>query len=90
MFRLASPRLVEDQPRKKSKEEIEAEKNAPVPIRVVEVEFFVNNTFATVGGLGDSAILRGRWSIIGDKRDQLWMQVLRFGFGRSVSGSVYR
>eukprot|EP00978_Attheya_sp_CCMP212_P016974 scaffold44896_cov53-Attheya_sp.AAC.2 len=39
----------QDQPRKKSKEEIEAEKNALVPIRVV----------------------------------------LRFGFGRSVSGSVY-
>ena len=58
-------------------------------IRVMEVKFFANNTFATVAGLGDS-ILRGKYNIIGEKRDQLWMQVLRFGFGRSVSGSVYR
>lgn len=27
--------------------------------------------------------------MIGKKCDQIWMQVLRFGFGRSVSGSVY-
>lgn len=26
---------------------------------------------------------------VGDKRDQLWMEVLRFGFGRDVSGSTF-
>jgi hypothetical protein len=39
-------------------------------------------------GLGDT-ILRGKWSIIGEERDQLWMTVYRFGFGRSVSGSTF-
>ena len=58
-------------------------------IRVMEVKFFANNTFATVAGLGGN-ILRGKFDIIGHDRDQLWMQVWRFGFGRSVSGSVYR
>ena len=58
-------------------------------IRVMEVKFFANNTFATVAGLGGN-ILRGKFDIIGQDRDQLWMQVWRFGFGRSVSGSVYR
>jgi hypothetical protein len=60
-----------------------------VNIRVIEVAFFSNNTFASVSGLGDN-ILRGKFHIVGDKRDHLWMQVWRFGFGRSVSGSVYR
>jgi hypothetical protein len=58
-------------------------------IRVMEVKFFANNTFATTGGLGE-AILRGKFDIIGQDRDQLWMQIWRFGFGRSVSGSVFR
>jgi len=64
---------------------------------------FENNTFATTCGLGmtsreekdedapdNSIVLRGKYHIIGENRDQLWMQILRFGFGRSVSGSVYR
>jgi hypothetical protein len=53
------------------------------------VEFFQNNTFATIAGMGASTILRGKFNVIGDKKDQLWMQIWRFGFGRSVSGSVY-
>jgi hypothetical protein len=56
---------------------------------LLQVEFFQNNTFATIGGMGASTILRGKFYIIGDKKDQLWMQIWRFGFGRSVSGSVY-
>jgi hypothetical protein len=40
-------------------------------------------------GMGSSTILRGKFYVIGDNKDQLWMQVWRFGFGRSVSGSVY-
>jgi hypothetical protein len=55
----------------------------------LQVEFFQNNTFATIGGMGASTILRGKFYVIGDKKDQLWMQIWRFGFGRSVSGSVY-
>ena len=39
-------------------------------------------------GLGDT-ILRGKWSIVGEKRDQFWMKVWRFGFGRAVSGSTF-
>ena len=58
-------------------------------MQVMAVELFVNNTFSTVFGLGSSTILRGKWNIIGDKRDQLWMMVSRFGFGRSVSGSTF-
>ncbi len=58
-------------------------------IRVLEVKFFANNTFATIGGMGGSAILRGRFSVIGREKDHIWMQVIRFGFGRSVSGSVF-
>jgi len=46
-------------------------------------------TFSTLGGLGDAKILRGKWNLIGENRDQLWMQVSRFGFGRGVSGSTY-
>ena len=49
-----------------------------------------NNTFSTIAGLGDTTILRGNFNVIGDKRDQVWMQSLRFGFGRKVSGSTYR
>jgi len=81
-------KYVEDPPSKKAKREAEEAENRAVNIRVMEVRFFANNTFATVGGLGDS-ILRGKYHIVGNDRDQLWMQVWRFGFGRSVSGSVY-
>ena len=66
----------------------ERQKDAPIPIKTFEVDLFANNTFQTVTGLGDT-ILRGKWSIIGEKRDQLWMKVWRFGFGRSVSGSTF-
>eukprot|EP01083_Nonionella_stella_P046315 124003_1 len=55
----------------------------------MSVELHANNTFSTLGGLGESTIFRGKWSIIGEKRDQLWMMVYRFGFGRSVSGSTF-
>lgn len=83
-----NPSLSEDPPSKKAQKRAEEDENRPVNIRVIEVAFFANNTFATVSGLGDN-ILRGKFHIIGDDRDQLWMQVWRFGFGRSVSGSVY-
>lgn len=60
----------------------------PTNIRVMQVRFFANNTFSTVAGLGES-ILRGKYDVIGAQKDQLWMRVSRFGFGRAVSGSVY-
>lgn len=82
-------KYVEDAPSQKAKKQAEEEENRPVNIRVMEVMFFANNTFATVGGLGEATVLRGKYHIIGHDRDQLWMQVWRFGFGRSVSGSVY-
>jgi hypothetical protein len=83
---------LEDPPKKSKKQQEEEETNLPVySIAVMEVMFFANNTFASVGGLeGSGVILRGKFDIIGKERDQLWMQVLLFGFGRSVSGSVYR
>lgn len=68
-------------------EEEEAQRMAN--IRVMQVRFFANNTFSTVAGMGQDVILRGKFDVIGQERDQLWMQVWRFGFGRSVSGSVY-
>lgn len=82
-------KMVEDKNPKKGMEEEEAELNTPMPIRCMEVELFANNTFTTHAGLGSSLILRGKWYVIGNNRDQLWMQVWRFGFGRSVSGSTY-
>eukprot|EP00578_Thalassiosira_sp_NH16_P013150 CAMPEP_0181123688 /NCGR_PEP_ID=MMETSP1071-20121207/26047_1 /TAXON_ID=35127 /ORGANISM="Thalassiosira sp., Strain NH16" /LENGTH=394 /DNA_ID=CAMNT_0023208875 /DNA_START=44 /DNA_END=1226 /DNA_ORIENTATION=- len=69
----------------KEEEDLKPGKN----MQVVAVELFANNTFSTLYGLGSSTVLRGRWSIIGEKRDQLWMMVYRFGFGRSVSGSTF-
>lgn len=80
----------EDHPSQKAKKQAEEDENRPVNIRVMEVMFFANNTFASVGGLGTEIVLRGKYHIIGTERDQLWMQVWRFGFGRSVSGSVFR
>ena len=58
-------------------------------MQVMAVELFANNTFSTVSGLGTSTVLRGKWSIIGEKRDHLWMMVYRFGFGRSISGNTF-
>jgi len=82
-------KYVDKVPKTKQEKELEKiQKNSPVPIKTFEVELFANNTFSTITGLGDM-ILRGKWWIIGDKRDQLWMQVWRFGFGRSVSGSTF-
>ena len=76
----------EDPPKKPKKPK---EESATHNIRVLEIKFFANNTFATIGGMGGSAILRGRFSVIGKEKDHIWMQVIRFGFGRSVSGSVF-
>jgi len=70
----------------KAEEELEPGKN----MQVMAVELFANNTFTTLYGLGNSTVLRGKWSIIGENHDQLWMMVLRFGYGRSVSGSTFR
>lgn len=78
----------EKPPSKFEQERAEQEKNAPMQIKSFEVELFANNTFSTITGLGDT-ILRGKWSIIGEERDQLWMSVWRFGFGREVSGSTF-
>eukprot|EP00536_Pseudo-nitzschia_multiseries_P002797 jgi/Psemu1/63826/estExt_Genemark1.C_390013 len=84
-------KFVEDpHPKSKKQKDDESMLDQPVHnIRVLELKFFANNTFATTGGMGGSAILRGRFSVIGEKRDHIWMQVMRFGFGRSVSGSVF-
>mmetsp|Transcript_27030 Transcript_27030/g.31939 ORF Transcript_27030/g.31939 Transcript_27030/m.31939 type:complete len:456 (-) Transcript_27030:51-1418(-) len=82
-------KYVDKIPKTEREKELEKiQKNLPVPIKTFEVELFANNTFSTITGLGDM-VLRGKWWIIGDKRDQLWMQVWRFGFGRSVSGSTF-
>jgi hypothetical protein len=78
-----------DDPIKKTKKDQDKEANQTSQIRVMEVQLFANNTFSTTAGLGDSTVLRGKWWIIGEERDQLWMQVWRFGFGRSVSGSTF-
>jgi len=82
-------KYVDDKP--KTKEELiqeQKELNSSTLIKSFEVQLFANNTFTTIKGLGDMT-LRGKWWIIGNDRDQLWMQVWRFGFGRSVSGSTF-
>lgn len=81
-------KFVHDPPSKAAKEQADAEKAQTVPIRVMQVQFHANDTFSTVAGLGES-ILRGKYDILGQDKDQLWMQVVIFGFGRSVSGSVF-
>lgn len=74
---------------KKAEEDAKNSKLSVTGIRVLQVAFHANNTFSTTAGLGESAILRGKFDVIGAEKDHLWMQVIRFGFGRSVSGSVY-
>jgi len=80
-------KYVEDQQKK------EQESRLVHNLRVLQVSFFSNNTFSTVAGLGGGGssgmVLRGKFDIVGQNRDQLWMQISRFGFGRSVSGSVF-
>lgn len=80
---------VDEKPASQSEKDLEeVEKNSPMQIKAFEIELYANNTFSSITGLGDT-ILRGKWSIVGDERDQLWMSVWRFGFGRNVSGSTY-
>jgi hypothetical protein len=81
--------FVYDPPSDKAKKAIEEANKRASSIRVMQVAFHRNNTFSTVAGLGNDAILRGKFDVVGGEMDQLWMQVVRFGFGRSVSGSVY-
>eukprot|EP00567_Pseudictyota_dubia_P017132 CAMPEP_0197438788 /NCGR_PEP_ID=MMETSP1175-20131217/5684_1 /TAXON_ID=1003142 /ORGANISM="Triceratium dubium, Strain CCMP147" /LENGTH=545 /DNA_ID=CAMNT_0042968585 /DNA_START=236 /DNA_END=1873 /DNA_ORIENTATION=- len=81
-------KFVEDV-KEKSDEEKKREESMPVPIRTMELELFPNMTFSTFAGFGSAKILRGKWSVIGSEKDQFWMQIFRFGFGRSVSGSTY-
>lgn len=75
--------------KEKSDEEKKREETMPVPIRTMELELFPNMTFSTFHGFGSAKTLRGKWSVIGYDKDQFWMQISRFGFGRSVSGSTY-
>jgi len=82
-------KFVEDPPNKKAAKAAEEANKRAANIRVMQVAFHANNTFSTTAGLGGAAILRGKFDIVGQEKDQLWMQVIRFGFGRSVSGSVY-
>lgn len=82
--------LREEDIKEKSEEEKKREAEMPVPIRTMELELFSNMTFSTFAGFGSAKVLRGKWSVIGAEKDQFWMQVFRFGFGRSVSGSTYR
>mmetsp|Transcript_7181 Transcript_7181/g.10836 ORF Transcript_7181/g.10836 Transcript_7181/m.10836 type:complete len:484 (-) Transcript_7181:41-1492(-) len=82
-------KYVDDKTQSKAeKDREEQEKNAPMKIKSFEVELFANNTFSTITGLGET-ILRGKWFITGEDRDQLSMSVWRFGFGRGVSGSTF-
>jgi hypothetical protein len=83
-------KYVQDPPKlsKKSNDNDDAAQQS-ANIRVMEVAFYQNNTFCSIAGLGQSAILRGKFDVIGKDKDQIWFQIVRFGFGRSVSGSVY-
>jgi hypothetical protein len=74
---------------KKGKTDDEDDERLINAIRVMEVQLFSNQTFCTTGGFGNAAVLRGKWDLMGDQRDKLWLQVWLFGFGRSVSGSTF-
>ena len=62
------------------------ETKAMLDIRVMPITFYPNNTFSAIG---TEKILRGRYGIMGEKRDSLWFQVSLFGAGRSAPGSVF-
>ena len=62
------------------------EATATLDVRVMPITFHANNTF-TANGVGK--ILRGRYDIVGENGDSLFFRVSLFGFGRSLSGSVY-
>lgn len=89
-FLLTSHPIPTRQPKKRAWSPHPKEKKSDdkINIRVMELQFFCNNTFASIAGLGDN-ILRGKFDVIGREKDQLWFQIVRFGFGRSVSGSVF-
>ncbi|CAB9505031.1 expressed unknown protein [Seminavis robusta] len=55
-------------------------------LRVLQVSFYPNNTFAAFGA---EKILRGRFGLMGEYQDHLWLQVNLYGAGRDVSGSVF-
>jgi hypothetical protein len=81
--------MVYELPSKESRKAAEDAQSQPQNIRVVQVQFHANNAFSTMAGLGECTILRGKFDVIGQEKDQFWMQVWRFGFGRTVSGSIY-
>lgn len=62
------------------------EAKATLDVRVMPITFHSNNTFTAYGM---EKILRGRYDITGENGDTLYFRVSLFGFGRSVSGSVY-
>lgn len=58
--------------------------STPFDLQVLPIHFFPNNTFCAKG---INKILRGRFNV---EESDIFFQVSLFGFGRSVSGSVYR
>jgi hypothetical protein len=62
------------------------EAKATLDVRVMPITFHANNTF-TANGV--EKILRGRYDIAGENGDSLFFRVSLFGFGRSLSGSIY-
>ena len=86
-FVLTSQALATTPPKKKTQQQQQQSSSTPPPsVRVMEITFHANNTFSTRRGA--AAILRGKFDIMRNGQ-QIWFQVVRFGFGRSVSGSVY-
>jgi hypothetical protein len=63
-------KYVHDPISKQAQERENEETELPVPIRVMQVQFHTNDTFSSVAGLGES-ILRGKFDVIGDSKDQL-------------------
>lgn len=69
----------------------EASKN-PLLCKIMRIAFHPNGTFSTLPNNDaeeNPTILRGKYDLTGPQNSQLWFQVWRFGFGRSVSGSTY-
>jgi len=55
---------------------------------IIKIQLHANSTFTSLADVGEKRVLRGRWSIVGEKKEQIRLQTSRFGFGK-LSRSTY-
>jgi len=91
---------LKERPRKYSSYAAErlAKKRAPPPSpssftddvteKLYRVTLHANATFSSSPGGDDNKVLRGRWAITGEKKEQIRLHTSRFGFGK-ISANTY-